>query len=206
MNSVTSIAEFTAPSVTQETPFTFQLTVTDNSGASSSDTVVVTISPVLAANQLPVASVPADFNANENTVVTLDGSASNDGSNMWEEVRRAYLLNHLKYGTEGLTAYNILKIATRGGAEVLGRTDTGYLAEGMAADLNLFDLSGIEYAGCHDPLVSLVGLGNHSYTKMTIVNGKVVSKDGIIQTINTEKIAKEAHKHATELVAKQRKA
>lgn len=137
--------------------------------------------------------------------IAVDGSASNDGSNMWEEVRRAYLLNHLKYGTEGLNAYNVLKIATRGGAEVLGRSDTGYLAEGMAADLNLFDLSGIEYAGCHDPLVSLVGLGNHSYTKMTIVNGKVVAKDGVIQTINTEVIAKEAHAHAAELVAKQRK-
>lgn len=137
--------------------------------------------------------------------IAVDGSASNDGSNMWEEVRRAYLLNHLKYGTEGLTAYNILRIATRGGAEVLGRTDTGYLAENMAADLNLFDLSGIEYAGCHDPLVSLVGLGNHSYTKMTIVNGQVVSKDGVIQTINTEQVAKEAHEHASELVAKQRR-
>ena len=137
--------------------------------------------------------------------IAVDGSASNDGSNMWEEVRRAYLLNHLKYGTEGLSAYNILKIATRGGAEVLGRSDTGYLAEGMAADLNLFDLSGIEYAGCHDPLVSLVGLGNHSYTKMTIVNGQVVAKDGVIQTINTELVAKEAHAHAAELVAKQRK-
>ena len=42
-----------------------------------------------------------------------------------EEVRRAYLLNHLKYGTEGLTAYEILKVATRGGAEVLGRNDCG---------------------------------------------------------------------------------
>lgn len=136
--------------------------------------------------------------------IAVDGSASNDGSNMWEEVRRAYLLNHLKYGTEGLNAYNILKIATRGGAEVLGRSDTGYLAEGMAADLNLFDLSGIEYAGCHDPLVSLVGLGNHSYTKMTIVHGRIVAKDGVIQTINTDQVAKEAHSHAAKLVEKQR--
>jgi len=45
--------------------------------------------------------------------VAVDGSASNDGSNMWEEVRRAYLLNHLKYGTEGLSAYETLKMATR---------------------------------------------------------------------------------------------
>lgn len=136
--------------------------------------------------------------------IAVDGSASNDGSNMWEEVRRAYLLNHLKYGTEGLDAYRILRVATRGGAEVLGRTDTGYLAEGMAADINLFDLSGIEYAGCHDPLVSLVCLGNHSYTKMTIVNGKIAAKDGVLQNIDEEKIAKEAHGHAKHLVELER--
>lgn len=137
--------------------------------------------------------------------IAVDGSASNDGSNMWEEVRRAYLLNHLKYGTEGLSAYNILKVATRGGAEVLARTDTGYLAVDMAADINLFDLSsGIEYAGCHDPLVSLVCLGNHSYTKMTIVAGNIVSKDGIIQTIDAQRIGREAHNHASLLIKKQR--
>lgn len=136
--------------------------------------------------------------------IAVDGSASNDGSNMWEEVRRAYLLNHLKYGTEGLNAYNILKVATRGGARVLGRTDTGYLDVGMAADLNLFDLNGLEYSGCHDPLVSLVCLGNHSYTKMTIVNGKVVSIDGHLQNIDQEKVAIRAHQHAADMVAKER--
>ncbi len=143
-------------------------------------------------------------NIGANISIAVDGSASNDGSNMWEEVRRAYLLNHLKYGTEGLDAYNILKISTRGGAQVLGRTDTGYLAPGMAADLNLFDLSGIEYAGCHDPLVSLVCLGNHSYTKMTIVAGEIVSKDGVLQKIDTEQMAKDAHKTAVDLVRRVR--
>lgn len=136
--------------------------------------------------------------------IAVDGSASNDGSNMWEEVRRAYLLNHLKYGVNGLDAYNILKVATRGGASVLGRTDTGYLAPNMAADLNLFDLSGIEYAGCHDPLVSLVCLGNHSYPKLTMINGKIVAEDGKIHTINSDKIAKEAHKHATSIITYKR--
>jgi 8-oxoguanine deaminase len=136
--------------------------------------------------------------------IAVDGSASNDGSNMWEEVRRAYLLNHLKYGTEGLDAYTLLRIATRGGAEVLGRTDTGYLEAGMAADINLFNLSTIEYAGCHDPLVSLVCLGNHSYPKMTIVNGKLVSIDGNLQTIDSQKIFFDASRIATDLINKVR--
>lgn len=136
--------------------------------------------------------------------IAVDGSASNDGSNMWEEVRRAYLLNHLKYGTDGLTAYDILKVATRGGAEVLGRTDTGYLAPKMAADFNLFDLSGIEYAGCHDPLVSIVCLGNHSFPKRTYINGKLIASDGQVHTIDTVKIAEDAATHAKELITYKR--
>ena len=132
--------------------------------------------------------------------IAVDGSASNDGSNMWEEVRRAYLLNHLKYGTEGLNAYEILKVATRGGADVLGRNDTGRLDAGKAADIILFDLNGIEYAGCHDPLVSLVCLGNSSLTKMTIVNGKIVVKDGIVLTLDSNEIGKTANKIAKDIV------
>jgi cytosine/adenosine deaminase-related metal-dependent hydrolase len=136
--------------------------------------------------------------------IAVDGSASNDGSNMWEEVRRAYLLNHLKYGTEGLTAYEILKVATRGGADVLGRPDTGRLDAGKAADIALFNLNGIEYAGCHDPLVSLVCLGNSSLVDMTIVNGRIVVRDGKLTTIDSDKVAADAHNTAAEIVRKQR--
>lgn len=137
--------------------------------------------------------------------LAVDGSASNDGSNMLEEVKRMYLLNHLKYGTEGLSAYECLKIATRGGAEVLGRKDVGFLDLDMAADIILFDLSDIAYAGCHDPLVSLVSLGNHSFTKMTIVDGKIVSKDGMLTNINTEEMGALAHEYAVKLVEKARR-
>lgn len=136
--------------------------------------------------------------------IAVDGSASNDGSNMWEEVRRAYLLNHLKYGVNGLNAYEILKAATRGGADVLGRQDTGRLDVGKAADIILFDLNKVEYAGCHDPLVSLVCLGNSSFTKMTIVNGKIVSKDGELLTIRTKDIYIKAHSLAKAIVFEQR--
>lgn len=134
----------------------------------------------------------------------LNGSASNDGSNIWEEVRRAYLLNHLKYGADGLNAYEILKIATRGGADVLGRPDTGRLDVGKAADIILFDLNKVEYAGCHDPLVSLVCLGNSSFTKMTIVNGKLVSRDGQLITMNAVEIGNTAHKIAKNIVSNER--
>ncbi|MEY8000777.1 8-oxoguanine deaminase [Clostridium sp. Mt-5] len=134
--------------------------------------------------------------------IGVDGSASNDGSNMWEEVKRAYLLNHLKYGSNGLSAYEILKIATRGGADVLGRSDTGRLDVGKAADIILFDLNKIEYAGCHDPLVSLVCLGNSCFTKMTMVNGNIISMDGKILTIDCDKIFQRARRVAIDMVKK----
>ena len=136
--------------------------------------------------------------------IAVDGSASNDGSNMWEEVRRTYLLNHLKYGSNGLNAYQVLRMATRGGAEVLGRNDIGILQEGMAADIVLVDLNDIAYTGSHDPLVSMVTCGNSSLVKMTIINGRVVVQDGEVLTINGRQMKEKAHKEAVALVELQR--
>lgn len=136
--------------------------------------------------------------------VAVDGSASNDGSNMWEEVRRAYLLNHLKYGTEGLSAYEVLKMATRGGAEVLGREDIGILSPGKAADIVFYDLDDVSYAGCHNPFVGLVTCGNSSIVKMTMINGKIVFKNGILLTMDLNEIKEQGNKVAQEMVKKQR--
>lgn len=136
--------------------------------------------------------------------IAVDGSASNDGSNMWEEIRRTYLLNHLKYGDKGLTAYETLKMATRGGAEVLGRKDIGYLEINKAADIIVMDLNDIAFAGCHDPLVSIVCCGNTSFVKSTIVNGKILVRDGIINTIDICKTKKIAHGIAGDIIEKER--
>lgn len=145
------------------------------------------------------------INEGINVGVAVDGSASNDGSNMWEEVRRTYLLNHLKYGDKGLTAYEVLKMATKGGASVLGRNDIGVLQGGKAADIIAIDLKDVAFVGCHDPLVSIVCCGNSSVVKHTIVNGKVIVKDGIVQTISSEDLMTKAHNHAKSLVEIQRR-
>ncbi|MFA6939553.1 MAG: 8-oxoguanine deaminase [Clostridiaceae bacterium] len=137
--------------------------------------------------------------------IGVDGSASNDGSNMWEEVRRAYLLNHLKYAAEGLSAYETLKMATKGGAQVLGRSDIGVLSKGKAADIVLYDLDDIAYAGCHNPFVGLVTCGNSSLVKMTMVNGKIVYKDGKLLTMDIDEIKNGADKISKEIVEKERK-
>ena len=137
--------------------------------------------------------------------IAVDGSASNDGSNMWEEVRRTYLLNHLRYADQGLSAYETLRCATRGGAEVLGRTDTGILAVDKAADIVLIDLNDVAFAGCHDPIVALVCCGNSSIVDTTIVNGQVVVRSGELITSDIEKIRIEAQKVSDAMVEKERR-
>lgn len=136
--------------------------------------------------------------------IAVDGSASNDGSNMWEEIRRAYLLNHLKYANDGLNAYDILKIATKGGAEVIGREDIGVLAENKAADIILLNLNDIAYAGCHDVASAIVNCGNTSLVEKTILNGKVVVDKGIICTVDVDKIRENANRVAREIVERER--
>ncbi|MDN5345469.1 MAG: 8-oxoguanine deaminase [Clostridia bacterium] len=144
------------------------------------------------------------FNAGVKLSIAVDGSASNDGSNMWEEMKRAYLLNHLRYGDAGLTAYQVLKLATRGGAEVLGRQDTGRLEAGKAADVVLINLDDIAFAGCHDPVVTLVCCGNSSLVDTTIVQGRIVARQGEILTVDVHQINHQAREEAARMIQAER--
>jgi cytosine/adenosine deaminase-related metal-dependent hydrolase len=136
-----------------------------------------------------IAKIPQMLKLKVPVGLGVDGSASNDGSNMLEEMRVAFLLHRLSSGKDAPTAYDILKIATRGSAKVLGRSDIGKLSVGMAGDLFMIDLNRIELIGADfDPksLLSTVGFkGNVDYT---IVNGKVVVKDGKLINVDEEKI------------------
>ena len=131
----------------------------------------------------------------------VDGSASNDGAHMVNEARQALLLARVgralqppetrngktffgcDLGPAEMTARDALHIATRGGAKVLGRQDIGHLAPGMCADLALFDLRTLGFAGgaVHDPVASLL-LCASPMAAHTIVNGRVVVRDGQLTT------------------------
>lgn len=89
----------------------------------------------------------------------VDGSASNDGSNLIEGVRHALLLNRLTYGAEAVTHRDALRWATEGSAACLGRADIGRIAPGREADLALFTLDELRFSGAHDPLAALVLCG-----------------------------------------------
>ena len=91
--------------------------------------------------------------------IGVDGSASNDASNMIQEVRQALYLQRLRYGAETVTIERALGWATAGSASALGREDIGTLAPGKQADLALFRLDGLRFSGSHDPLAAMLLCG-----------------------------------------------
>ncbi len=123
----------------------------------------------------------------------VDGSASNDGSHLLNEARQALLLNRLAVSPgigEGpqITAREALRLATVGGAEILGRDDIGEVAVGKAADLIAIDLSRIEMAGAHhDPIAAVVMCGplgvDHSW-----VGGRPLVSDGAVAGLDLERL------------------
>jgi 8-oxoguanine deaminase len=119
----------------------------------------------------------------------VDGSASNDGAHMMGEVRQAMLLARVGFGPAAMTARQALELATLGGAQVLNRVDIGALKPGMAADVTLFDVRGIEHAGAlHDPVAALV-FSAPTRAAYTMVNGKFVVREGRLVTVDEKALA-----------------
>lgn len=135
-----------------------------------------------------IARVPELRAAGVPVGLAVDGSASNDASNMMRELRTALLVHRVGTDVEAMPAMDVLDMATRGGAAVLGRDDVGMLRPGMAADLAVFRTDEIGYAGAgHDPVAALLFCGTTSRTDLTIVNGRVVVRGGRLVTCRDER-------------------
>lgn len=133
----------------------------------------------------------------------VDGSASNDGSNLMEEMRVAYLLHRLNSSQSAPTGYDILKLATNGSARILGRDDLGALSVGMAADLFMIRLNRLELVGTQFDVKSLFGtVGFKGSVDYTVVNGKVVVENGQLITIDEEKVAADANRVVEKFISK----
>jgi 8-oxoguanine deaminase len=114
----------------------------------------------------------------------VDGCASNDSGHMLGEVRQAMLLQRVGFGPDAMTARQSLELATLGGARVLNRDDIGALKPGMSADIVMFKLDGIGFAGAlHDPVAALV-FCTPANVACSIINGKIVVKDGQLCTLD----------------------
>jgi len=105
----------------------------------------------------------------------VDGSASNDGSNMIAEVRMAMYLQRLQYGSANVTHFDALRWATKGSAQAMGRNDIGELTTGKQADIAMFKLDDIRFSGSHDPLAALLLCGAQQADR--VMNGEVIGVD-----------------------------
>ena len=168
-----------------------------------------------------IAPVRKMLNAGVPVGLGVDGSASNDAAHLVNEARQALLLARVgralqppetrdgqtffgcDLGPSEMTARDALFLATRGGAEVLGRSDIGHLRVGMCADLALFDLNTLGFAGgaVHDPIGSLL-LCASPQADTTIVNGRIVVRQGRLTTIELEPLLEQHNRLARKLVQK----
>jgi 8-oxoguanine deaminase len=156
-----------------------------------------------------IAPIRKMLNAGVPIGLGVDGSASNDAAQMVNEARQAMLLARVgkalepfgcDHGPSEMTARDALRLATRGGAEVLGRNDIGQIKVGYCADLALFDLRTLAFAGgaVHDPIGSLM-LCASPQAAHVVVNGKLVVKDYQLTTVELAPLIEKHNALAIEL-------
>ena len=140
----------------------------------------------------------------------VDGSASNDAGHLLNEARQAMLLARVRRGMEpmgcdtgprDMTPRDALRLATRGGAQVLGRTDIGQIAPGCCADFALYRTDTLALAGgaVHDPVGALL-LCSSGQADVTIVHGEVLVRDGRLTRLDIEPLIERHNRLARRLV------
>ncbi len=148
-----------------------------------------------------IAPIRAMRDAGVPVSLAVDGSASNDSGHLLAEARLALLLQRVGGGATAMPAREMLEIATLGGAQVLGRDDIGALAPGMAADLVGVPLNEVGLAGAgDDPLAALL-FCQVPRVALNVVNGRVVVRDGRLQTLDLEALVRTHRRLSTELLS-----
>ena len=120
----------------------------------------------------------------------VDGSASNERGDLLFDVKQALLVARGRDGPEALTSREALRLATRGGASVLGREDIGSLEPGKCADFAVWRTDGLEFGGADDPVAGLVLSAPHRVHRL-YVGGEAVVRDGRLVSADEEEIARE---------------
>lgn len=147
-----------------------------------------------------IAPIPRALDLDVPVGLAVDGSASNDSSDMVRELQTCTLIHRLG-AVDAMPARRALRVATRGGARVLGRDDVGYLAPGMAADIALFRLDDIGLAGAmHDPVAALALTTGMRRADCVVVNGRVVVEEGRLLGIDLDRLIADANRQAAAMV------
>src|SRR5207248_11005557 len=128
----------------------------------------------------------------------VDGSASNERSDLFLEVKQALLVARGRGGPEAMTVRDALRLGTRGGAAVLRRDDIGSLEPGKRADLAVWRTDGLELGGADDPVAGLVLSAPHRVDTL-LVGGEAVVRGGALVRADEQEIAREHRKQAARL-------
>jgi len=147
-----------------------------------------------------VAPVRPLLDAGARVGLGVDGSASNERSDIFVDVKNALLVARGRGGPAAVTARDALRLATRGGAEVLRRDDIGQLAPGKRADLAVWRTDGLEFGGAEDLVCNLVVSGPHRVDRL-LVGGRDVVRGGALVNAREEEIAREHRAQAARLWA-----
>lgn len=140
---------------------------------------------------------------NVNVSLGCDGSATNDGSSLLDAMRVAWMMQAWFSKERGgcISPYDMLKIATVNGAKTLGRTDLGSLEPEKGADLFMIDAGKLELTGTlHDPKNILARVGVTGYVDMTMINGRIVFKDGILTGVDERELARQGEAVCTRVL------
>jgi cytosine/adenosine deaminase-related metal-dependent hydrolase len=148
-----------------------------------------------------IARIKEMLDAGVNVSLAVDGSASNDSSNMLAEIRNAMLLSRLREPAYWLNTEDVLWMATVGGAKALGRDDIGQIKAGKCADINLISMDKLEYSGAgHDPAAAIVFNVSMSPVDHVIVNGKHIVMNGEICGLDETDIIKRHQTISADLI------
>jgi cytosine/adenosine deaminase-related metal-dependent hydrolase len=132
--------------------------------------------------------------------LAVDGSASNDASDFLGEMRQALLLQRIRYGADAISVPQVFTLASRNGAGVLNFSGVGKLEQDWGADLVLFDVHGLEYAGAlSDPLAALLFAGINHRCEFSIINGRLVVERGRLTGVDEGQLAEKANRIAARI-------
>ncbi len=148
-----------------------------------------------------ICPVPKLLDAGVTVGLAVDGSASNDSSSMLREMQLALLIHRVGTAVDAMPPRMVLEMATRAGSRILGQPEIGRLVVGSAADIAMFRLDRIEFAGAmSDPASAILFCGSGVRAEYTIVNGRVLVEKGELTEMDEDEIFNKANKMTSELL------